>query len=416
MRNILIVIKHEFRTILQKRSFWIMTFLFPLLIIGFNVGSQILAARVSPEEDLQNLLAEIGGTDAPDPIAYVDEAGLLTAIPPDISPALMVAYPDVATAQAALLAREIEQYFVIAADYLASGEVVVITHDFQPLNVPNDELLNYVIAYNLTDGERETAVTLIDPTRTISSHALAPQNQNDQSSPLTFIVPFATMFIFFFLISMSSGYMLQSVSKEKENRTVEVLLVSLRPRDLMLGKVLGLSLIALIQVVVWLGGGMVALSRGQAMLSGLGSFSLPPGFLIYALLFFALGYILYASLMGAIGALSPNAREAGQYTFIIILPLLLPIWLNFAFIQDPNGTLATAFSLFPLTAPTAMMTRIAAGGVPLWQIGLSLAGLALTTYILVLFSARFFRADTLLSTSSFNWKQLAAEFRRSQDK
>lgn len=412
MRNILIVIKHEFRTILQKRSFWIMTFLFPLLIIGFNVGSQILAARVSPEEDLQNLLAEIGGTDAPDPIAYVDEAGLLTAIPPDISPALMVAYPDVATAQAALLAREIEQYFVIAADYLASGEVVVITHDFQPLNVPNDELLNYVIAYNLTDGERETAVTLIDPTRTISSHALAPQNQNDQS----FIVPFATMFIFFFLISMSSGYMLQSVSKEKENRTVEVLLVSLRPRDLMLGKVLGLSLIALIQVVVWLGGGMVALSRGQAMLSGLGSFSLPPGFLIYALLFFALGYILYASLMGAIGALSPNAREAGQYTFIIILPLLLPIWLNFAFIQDPNGTLATAFSLFPLTAPTAMMTRIAAGGVPLWQIGLSLAGLALTTYILVLFSARFFRADTLLSTSSFNWKQLAAEFRRSQDK
>ncbi|MFO7680990.1 MAG: ABC transporter permease [Chloroflexota bacterium] len=412
MRNIFIVIKHEFRTIMQTRSFWIMTFLFPLLIIGFNIGSQILAARAFPEEDLQNLLADLSGMAAPDPIAYVDEAGLVQETPPDIMPELLVRYPDEETAHAALLDGEIEQYFVIAADYVASGELVAVTREFQPLNVPNDDLLSYVLAYNLTDGDWETAVILINPTRTIIPHALAPQTQNDASSPLTFIVPFATMFIFFFLISMSSGYMLQSVSKEKENRTVEVLLVSLRPRELMLGKVLGLSGIALIQVVVWLGGGMLALRRGQDMLAGFGGgFSLPPGFLIWAILFFALGYILYASLMGAIGALSPNAREAGQYTFLIILPLLLPLWLNFAFIQDPNGPIATGFSLFPLTAPTAMMTRIAAGGVPVWQIVLSLGGLAATTYVLVLVSARFFQADTLLSTRSFHWKRLITEFR-----
>jgi ABC-2 type transport system permease protein len=97
-----------------------------------------------------------------------------------------------------------------------------------------------------------------------------------------------------------------------------------------------------------------------------------------------------------------------------MLPLLLPLWLNVAFLNDPNGTLATALSLFPLTAPTSMMTRIAAGGVPLWQILLSLAGLAITTYLLVLFAARFFRADTLLSTRSFHWKRLFAEFRAGQ--
>jgi ABC-2 type transport system permease protein len=157
------------------------------------------------------------------------------------------------------------------------------------------------------------------------------------------------------------------------------------------------------------------LQRGQTMLASFGAFSLPPGFIIWAILFFALGYILYASLMGAIGALSPNAREAGQYTFIVMLPLLLPLWLNFAFINDSNGRLATAMSLFPLTAPTSMMTRIAAGYVPIWQIILSLVGLALTTYVLVLFSARFFRADTLLSTSSFHWKRLFTEFRRPRE-
>jgi len=416
MRNISIVIKHEFRTILQKKSFWIMTFLFPLLIIGFNVGAQLVAARSTNNEDLEELIGEfeqLAGNTAPDPIAYVDEADLLQTLPPDIGAEYMEAYPDVVAAKNALMAEEIDQYFIIPSDYLASGDVIVITREFQPFNVPNEDLINYAIAYNLT-GDRDTAATLNHPLRGLSQEALAPENTNDASSPLTFFVPFATMFIFFFLISMSSGYMLQSVSQEKENRTVEVLLVSMRPRDLMLGKIIGLSVVALIQVVVWMGGGFLMLQRGQSMLASFGNFSLPPGFMIWAILFFALGYILYASLMGAIGALSPNAREAGQYTFIIMLPLLLPLWLNFAFISDSNGTLATALSLFPLTAPTSMMTRIAAGGVPVWQIFLSLTGLALTTYLLVLFSARFFRADTLLSTSSFHWKRLFTEFRSSQ--
>jgi ABC-2 type transport system permease protein len=412
MRNIFIVIKHEFRTILQKKSYWIMTFIFPILIIGFNVGAQVIAARSTEDDDLEELIADFDGTAAPDPIVYVDEADLLQALPPDVGSEYLQAYPDEEMAKAALMAEEIDQYFVIPANYLTSGEVIVITREFQPFNVPNDELISYAIAYNLT-GDQETAATLIHPTRTFISKALAPENNNDASSPLTFFVPFATMFIFFFLISMSSGYMLQSVSQEKENRTVEVLLVSLRPRELMLGKVIGLSLVALIQVVVWLGGGFLMLQRGQSMLAGFGNYSLPPGFLLWAILFFALGYILYASLMGAIGALSPSAREAGQYTFIVMLPLLLPLWLNFAFINDSNGTMATALSLFPLTAPTSMMTRIAAGNVPTWQILLSLAGLAITTYLLVLFAARFFRADTLLSTSSFQWKRLVTEFRRS---
>ena len=410
MRTIFIVIQHEFRTILQKKSFWIMTFIFPILIIGFNVGAQLVAARSTSEEDLEALLAEFDTSATPHPIAYIDEANLLESLPPDIAPEFLVAYVNVETAKAALMAEEIDQYFIIPADYIESGKVIVITREFQPLNIPNDELISYALAYNLT-GDADTAATLIQPSRNLTSEALAPANNNDNSNPLTFFVPFATMFIFFFLISMSSGYMLQSVSKEKENRTVEVLLVSMKPRDLMLGKVIGLSVVALIQVVVWMGGGALMLQRGQTMLASFGSYSLPPGFLIWAVLFFALGYILYASLMGAIGALSPSAREAGQYTFIVMLPLLLPLWLNFAFIRDANGTLATALSLFPLTAPTSMMTRIAAGGVPTWQIILSLTGLAITTYVLVLLSARFFRADTLLSTSPFHWKRLVTEFR-----
>ncbi|PID85933.1 MAG: hypothetical protein CSB13_05550 [Chloroflexi bacterium] len=413
MRNIFIIIKYEFRAILRKKSFWLMTFIFPLLIIGFNIGSQVIVSRAMDDEDLDKLIGQFeqfGSVAAPDPIAYVDEAGLIQELPPDVDPQWMQSYPDIEAVEALLMAAEIEQYFIIPADYLSAGEVIVITREFQPFNVLNDELIHYVLAYNLT-GDQETAVTLIDPTRALTAQAMAPESTNDAFNPLTFLVPFATMFIFFFLISISSGYMVQSVAREKENRTIEILLVSLRPRELMLGKVLGLSGVALIQVIVWLGGGFLALHRAGSMFSSFGHFALPPGFLVWALLFFALGYILYASLMGVVGTLSPNAREAGQYTFIVMLPLLLPVWLNFAFFQNPNGALVTGLSLFPLTAPTSMMTRMVAGVVPLWQILLSLAGLAVTTYGFVLFAARFFRADTLLSFRSFQWKRLISEFR-----
>ena len=226
--------------------------------------------------------------------------------------------------------------------------------------------------------------------------------------------------------------MLQSVVKEKENRTAEVLLVSLHPRDLMLGKVIGLGFLALGQMAIWLVGGMLLSGSGLG-LAGLlrnpqapaaiaqaalpAGLALPPGFALWALLFFLGGYVVYSSALGALGALAPNMREGSQFTFVFLIPLLTPVWLNYVFTEQPDGLLATILSLFPLTAPTAMVARLAAGGVPFWQAALSLVGLAVTAYIFIHLAARFFRADTLLSSGSLSWRRIAeraAEERRSR--
>jgi ABC-2 type transport system permease protein len=116
-------------------------------------------------------------------------------------------------------------------------------------------------------------------------------------------------------------------------------------------------------------------------------------------------------MMGAVGALAPNAREAGQFTFAIILPLMIPLWFNFSIMEDPGGTLATVLSLIPLTAPVTMMTRLAVGDVPLWQLLVSVGLLAVTTYGFVLLSSRFFRADTLLSNATLKWNRLLTAWR-----
>jgi ABC-2 type transport system permease protein len=215
----------------------------------------------------------------------------------------------------------------------------------------------------------------------------------------------ATLFIFFFVITSSSGFLLTSVTKEKENRMAETLLVSVQPKELMTGKIIGLGIVALIQMTIWLGGAYFALEQSSQILAVTSSFTLPPGFLVWAILFFVFGYFLYGSILGAIGVLAPNAREGGQFTFIAILPLLIPLWFNYSFIESPDGFLSVFLSLFPLTAPSSMITRLTTGDVPIWQVIISLLGLIITAYLFVLISSRLFRADNLLSSESLTWKR-----------
>ncbi len=409
MRNIILVLKHEILTTIGKRSFWLMTFIFPAFIILLNVGTQIMVR--SSMDEVDRFIPGAPGEPPALTIGYVDQAGILQDIPEDVPGELLVAFPDESSAQVALESGEIGSYYLLPSDYIATGDVLVISADFRPFGEGTDGLIEYLIAYNLL-GDPAAAAIAVNPITRLEQVSIAPQGAQDAANPLTFFVPFATMFIFFFLITMSSGFMLQSVSKEKENRTVEVLLVSLRPRDLMLGKILGLSLVALLQMAIWFGGALLVLNRSQQLLQTASTFSLPPGFAAWGLLYFVFGYLMYASLMGAIGALAPNARESGSLTFLVLFPLMIPLWLNTALMQAPNGALATFLSLFPLTAPPSMMTRLSTGSVPAWQPVVGIALLAVTTYIVVLLASRFFRADTLLSGSALDWKRLGAEFRR----
>ena len=143
------------------------------------------------------------------------------------------------------------------------------------------------------------------------------------------------------------------------------------------------------------------------------AFELPPEFLldpfilVWAVIFFLLGYMIYAMLMAGIGALVPNLREASQATFLVTLPMMAPMILLSALIQSPNGALATGLSLFPFTASVTMMLRLSAGEVPLWQILLSIFLLIGTALLVIRAVAGLFRAQTILSGQTFNIKRFA---------
>jgi len=411
MHNVWIIIKHEVKTTLAKRSFWLTTFLLPLAIFVLSFGSQALSQSAVAQDGSSPLFG--GAAPANLPVGYVDLAGLIKTMPDNAPDGVswknmrLRAYTDEAAAQTALSNGKINKYYLVPADYVQSGKLIVVDSNFSVFNsLDNNEYFEYVLQLNLT-GDAQLARALIDPTEQTGQYGLAPQVAVKKDQAAAFAVPYAALFIFFFVITMTGGFMLQSVSKEKENRTIEVLLLSVRPRDVMLGKIVGLGMVALLQVVVWVGGGLLIMNRSQVS-----TVSLPDGFLIWALLYFVLGYLLYASVLGALGALAPSAREGTQFTFLVLLPLMIPLWMSNVLIQSPNDAMSIVFSLFPLTSPTSMITRLAAGPVPIEQLLIGLGLLAVTTYGLIALSARFFRADTLLAMNSLNLKRIVYELRR----
>jgi ABC-2 type transport system permease protein len=221
---------------------------------------------------------------------------------------------------------------------------------------------------------------------------------------MSFWLPYAVTLIFYLVIMSAASLLLSSVAKEKENRVMEILMVSVTPRQLLTGKIIALGVVGLAQTVIYVVTGRALLAASGRAFDLPAVFQLPPSFVFWGILFFLGGYALYASLMAGLGALVPNMREASQATIVIVLPLIIPLFLISVMIEDPNGMLAVILSLFPFTSPVVMMLRLSATTVPLWQPALAVLILFVTVYFVLRAVANMFHAQTLLTGQQFSVK------------
>lgn len=401
MNKTLLVLKQEIRTILSRPSFLFAMFGIP--IIGATVF--IIAGQLNKGNPAQNILTRlISNPQTTLAEGYVDQSGIIKEIPASVQPGVLIAFPDEASASQALIDGQISGYYLIPKDYLQSGDINYIRSDFNPLTSSGQSsLLEWILQVNLLGGDIELA-TLINGPKNLEKISLSPAPQREESNMLTFFLPYAVTMLFYIIILSAASLLLSSVTKEKENRVIEILMVSVTPRQLLTGKIIGLGLVGLLQTIAWVGTGRILLARSGTTFNLPIAFQLPPSFLVWGVIFFLLGYAVYASLMAGLGALVPNLREASQATILVIFPLIIPIFLISVMIEEPHGLLTTILSLFPLTSPVAMMTRLSAGGVPIWQTLLSAFLLALTAMVVVRSVARMFHAQTLLSGQPFSRK------------
>jgi ABC-2 type transport system permease protein len=405
-RTISLIARFEVRTTLGRKSFWLTAFLLPAAVVAMMIALQLLTSGGWQSEGL------LPGVRQTSPIGLVDTTGSLDSAVAGILASAMVVYPDEHQAQDALRAGAIARYYLPSADYLSSGALTVVQTHYQPLAVRQDnDLITYTLNLSLTHSQALAAL-LLNPTPHLATSALAPPNARAPDNPAAaYMLPYLLMFTLYLALVMTSGFTLQSVSKEKENRTAEMLLVSLRPRDLMLGKIVGLSAVGLLQVATWLAAFFISLRR----VGGLFGVSLDVSLGVagrvvpWMVAYFLAGYVMYAAIYAVIGVLSSTLRDANHFIFAAIVPLIVPLLFVSTFATAPNGPFATTLSVFPLTSPVSMMARLGATPVPWWQAAAGLVLLGASAYLFVLLAARLFGANHLLSTRALTWNRLVRE-------
>ncbi|MEE8442205.1 MAG: ABC transporter permease, partial [Dehalococcoidia bacterium] len=202
------------------------------------------------------------------------------------------------------------------------------------------------------------------------------------------------------------------VAEEKENRMMEVLLTSVKPVSLMAGKVLAYGVGQLIMIAVWVGSLVVIVPRISDAIPDAPDIPMKLGVLAWVLAFFLAGYFVSAAIMAGVGAMTTKAREANQFAFLVIIPLIVPTQLLILILSNPDGTLARVLSLIPFTAPTTMMIRLAVGGSSVPEILLSLALIILTGVGLLWASARVFRAGLLMYGQRMSLRRVMTALRQ----
>lgn len=392
------VFRYEFLKTVTRRSFLLTLILIPLvptLILGVL---KIIGG--SQNKSLQQVFTENALN--PKPMGVVDQSGLIQEIPDWLSGGSLIKISDEATARAQTAAGNLQGFYLFDADFLQTGKAFVIKPEIGIASeIGASNVINQVVEYNLIGADQELYNRFTNPVSFNFIPAKPTTDTRDADSVMTFMVPYLILIFFYGLIISSASLLLTSVSQEKENRTMEILLSSAKPIEFYLGKLLALGLASFLQMIVWLTAGVLLLRViGESFSLGAAAV-IPLRVILIAIPFFLLGFAIYGSLMAGLGALAPNMAEANQSTTVILLPLIFCMLVLGNLMQDPNGTMITFLSLFPLTSVIMMPTRVAIVNVLWWQVVLSIALLIVTAVITIRAVANLFHAQTLLTGRKF---------------
>ena len=387
MNKTLLILRHEFLHTIKRKGFIIMTLIVPL--------GALLAIGVIPlVSGIAKPAVEITT------IGYVDESGGFQQYTSQGNITLVrFDTPDDATE--ALVKGNIKEYFVIPSNYASTGVINRYTLEKQLAAPPTTTTaIKNFISSNLLAGRVSPAtIDLIEAplnlvtTRLTETGAVAPE----QGGFGNFVIPGVFSVLLVLSIIFSSTYLLQGLGEEKENRLIEILLSSVSARQLLTGKVLGIGAAGLAQVVVWVISAPLLLSLASSTFGGfISTIHLPANFLVLAVVYFILGYLLFAVLSAGIGAISSNSREGQQLIGLLTVPACIPLWFMSLLMFLPDNPVWVVLTIFPLTAPVEVIVRLGVSDIPAWQLGTSIAVLGLSIIGGLLLTTRIFRTYLLM--------------------
>jgi ABC-2 type transport system permease protein len=344
------------------------------------------------------------------PIGYVDLSGLLAK--PQSSPELSSPGPQVkiipftteALARQALDSDQIQAYYVLDANYMQTGQARLIARK-QPDSSVQNQFLAFLRTNLLSGQPQQVAQRILEGNNLVvrSSDGTRQVGENDWFNVL---VPFIAGLAFMIAIFSTSGYLMQAVVEEKENRTMEVLITSVSSQQLMGGKIIGIIGVGLTQVLAWFGAGILVILLGRNAIPWMRGIHMSFDTAALLTISFIPSFVMIAALMAAVGATVTESREGQQITGLFTLPIAVPYWLAAVILNNPNGPLAVVLSFFPLTAPATLAMRIGLVQIPTWQFILNILILVLTALGALWLAGRTFRLGMLQYGQRLSLRQI----------
>jgi ABC-2 type transport system permease protein len=406
--NILpLIIKREFIAKVRNKSFIVMTFLSPLLLVTI---AGIIAYFTSIKADVKT-------------IGIHDETGIFVS---EFKNSPEFNYQDLSKVNMDILKNGLvkEQYEgIIFIPKVAENGQLKSNISYISNNSPSLQFLNEtenVIAQKITkinfEKENLDAIKIKKATAVIDIKVKNADGENTIKglSELKFGIGCAFGYLIMMFIIIYGNMVMRSIIEEKTNRIIEIIISSVKPFQIMMGKIIGTSLAGILQFLIWcvVGLGLMTIASQNIITPEIKLYlnelwKLPIASILGCyVLYFIGGFYLYSSFYAAIGAAVDSETDTQQFLMPIVMLLMLGFYIGFGTVMNnPNGMVATLFSMIPLTSPIVMMMRIPFG-VPWWQIAISITILYATFFGVVWFAAKIYRIGILMYGKKPTWKEL----------
>ncbi len=403
MRNLQLIISREYFQRVKTKSFLISTILMPILMLGMMFLPALIMIMAEPEDKV---------------IAVIDLNGRIApALQSDGEMQFQILGKD-ASIEEAKTNSQYDGVLVIGEDVVENpNNVQLYTHSAS--SMATESAITYQLEQRIENlridkYDIENLAQIMKAVQAkvnMSTFRLDNESEEETSSMVSYLIGIILTMMLYMFIMIYGQMVMNSIIEEKNNRVLEIVVSSVKPTTLMLGKILGIGFVAITQILIW---GLVVACISQwgmpfvmnvakasgepdilSALGQLGNVGYMMSLLGYSILFLIGGYLLYSSFFAAIGSAVDNVQDASQLTSIALVPILIGLLCGMSTSTDPNSSMALWLSLIPLTSPMVMMERIPFG-IPSWQIWVSIALLYVTFVAMIWVCAKIYRVGIFM--------------------
>ncbi len=416
------IIKHEYTSKIKSKGFIIGSILGPIVLIAFLAVS--IFVSVISADDTDRKVAVVDNTELQFDKKLVKRNGKIFE---------NATSKDVDKLQKSILDNQIDAFLVIPEDFLETGKAIIYSKGGGGFGFTSriEHSLDYLLRKErlLAHGIDSSVIKLIDKSSILVSKKVTAggEVEKDFTEALAGIGYVLGFFIYMMML-IYGQFVARGVIEEKANRIVEVIASSVKPIQIMLGKVVGIGLLGLTQVLFWISMGLILLaaagpimdifvSDNGTMMQGVGMAAqqskipfeiptIPIGLIIAFLFYFLVGYFMYSTVFAAVGSAVDQESDAANLQQPIIFAIIIPMLFLAPITANPDSTLAIVLSLIPFFTPILMTVRIAATDVPFWQIAASVILTIGTIFLLLWFAAKIYRVGILMYGKKPKFKDL----------